>query len=56
MLSVLGITIFIIRSILRGASRKPDNVIDETFQRKYGYLVEDLRSVGHNTNHKEMII
>lgn len=56
MLTVLGISIIIIRSILRSASRDPETIINERFKNKYGYLVDDLRSVGQHSLHKEMVI
>jgi hypothetical protein len=56
MLTVIGITIFTIRSILRSALRDPEKIMNEMFKRKYGYLVQDLRSVGQHSPNKDLVI
>lgn len=52
MLSVLAIAIVMIRNILQKASRDPETIINERFITKYGYLVEDQRSVNKNSRNK----
>jgi hypothetical protein len=56
MLCVLGIAIVIIRNLLQNASKDPETMINEKFNSKYGYLVEDLRSLRKNSSNKAIII
>ncbi len=42
-MTIVIITIFMIKSILYSASKNPEKSIDENFIKKYGFLIEDLR-------------
>jgi hypothetical protein len=56
MFTVLGIAVFMMRSLLQNASIDPERIINEKFIEKYGYLLEGLRRVGKHSLNRKMVI